>query len=53
MYISGYFEGTDGVNLFYRRWIPKNPLALMVLVYGAGEHSGRLRCIFFFSFTQT
>lgn len=41
MYINGYFEGTDRVNLFYRGWIPKNPRALMVLVHGAGEHSGR------------
>ncbi|WP_051302300.1 alpha/beta hydrolase [Salibacterium aidingense] len=41
MYIDGHFSGTDGVNLFYRGWVPQKPRALLILVHGAGEHSGR------------
>jgi lysophospholipase len=41
MFITGHFWGGDGVNLFYRGWIPKKPRALLILIHGAGEHSGR------------
>ncbi len=41
MYIDGYFKGAEDVNLFYRGWIPQKPRALLILVHGAGEHSGR------------
>lgn len=40
-FISGYYAGTKGVNLYYRSWIPDDPRALMVLIHGGGEHSGR------------
>ncbi|MEX2104963.1 MAG: alpha/beta fold hydrolase, partial [Bacilli bacterium] len=40
-YISGYYTGTNGVNLYYHGWVPAEPRALMVLIHGAGEHSGR------------
>ncbi|SFB22132.1 Lysophospholipase, alpha-beta hydrolase superfamily [Lentibacillus halodurans] len=38
---SSHFKASDGVRLFYRGWIPENPRALLILVHGAGEHSGR------------
>lgn len=41
MDITGNFKGMDNVNLFYRGWIPQNPSALLILIHGAGEHSGR------------
>lgn len=28
------------INLFYRSWIPVNPIGLVLLIHGAGEHSG-------------
>ncbi|MBO8163418.1 MAG: alpha/beta hydrolase [Brevibacillus sp.] len=37
---SGYFAGTRGTNLYYRGWMPPQIRALMILVHGAGEHSG-------------
>ncbi|MEJ8544995.1 alpha/beta hydrolase [Brevibacillus borstelensis] len=39
-YKSGYYAGTHGDNLYYQEWLPKEPLALMILLHGAGEHSG-------------
>lgn len=41
MYISGHVSGYDGVNLFYRGWIPQEPRGFLILIHGAGEHSGR------------
>lgn len=41
MITSGYFPGADGVRLFYRGWICERPKALVILIHGAGEHSGR------------
>ena len=35
------FAGFDGTNLFYGSWESKNPQAVMVVVHGFGEHSGR------------
>ena len=35
-------EGTDGVDVYCRRWMPRDaPRATVVLVHGAAEHSGR------------
>lgn len=39
--ISDYYALTKGINLYNRSWIPDDPRALMILVHGAGEHSGR------------
>ena len=36
------FEGTDGVEVFARRWAPEGaPRAAVVVVHGLSEHSGR------------
>lgn len=37
-------QSGDGSQLFARRWLPsRNPKALMVIVHGLGEHSGRFQ----------
>jgi lysophospholipase len=40
-YITGHYSGVQGVNLYYRGWIPADCRALIILIHGAGEHSGR------------
>ena len=36
------FVDADGVEVFYRRWLPDGPAAAaVVVVHGASEHSGR------------
>lgn len=39
-YISGYYTGTQGANLYFQAWLPAEPRALMILIHGSGEHSG-------------
>ncbi len=39
---EGYFNGEDGHRLYYRGWLPDGkPQALLVIVHGLAEHSGR------------
>jgi alpha-beta hydrolase superfamily lysophospholipase len=39
---EGSFQGVGGVNLFYQCWRPgKKPKAVLAIVHGFGEHSGR------------
>lgn len=38
---EGIYTGSDGQGLFYRRWRPDKPKAILVVVHGFGEHSGR------------
>ncbi|MBN1311538.1 MAG: lysophospholipase [Anaerolineae bacterium] len=41
-HIEGTFQGFGDVHLFYQRWRPeKKPKAVLVIVHGFGEHSGR------------
>jgi alpha-beta hydrolase superfamily lysophospholipase len=36
------FRGDDGVEVFYRQWVPEGPArAVVVIVHGASEHSAR------------
>lgn len=36
------FVDVDGIGVFYRRWVPKGDVrAIVVIVHGASEHSGR------------
>ncbi len=35
------FEGAEGRSLFRRAWLPPDPRAVLVVVHGFGEHSGR------------
>ncbi|GAE92004.1 lysophospholipase [Gracilibacillus boraciitolerans JCM 21714] len=38
---TNYYIAIDKVKLFYRSWIPERPKAIIILIHGAGEHSGR------------
>ena len=39
---TGYFTGAGGVRLFYQSWRPPiKPRAILLLVHGLAEHSGR------------
>lgn len=38
---TGTFIGKGGTEIFYQRWIAPSPKAVIVLVHGMGEHSGR------------
>jgi alpha-beta hydrolase superfamily lysophospholipase len=40
--VEGSFEGTGGLELYYQSWQPEQePRAVVVIVHGFGEHSGR------------
>lgn len=40
--IDGYFKGQEGFNLYFQGWLPpENPRAIIFLVHGLAEHSGR------------
>jgi alpha-beta hydrolase superfamily lysophospholipase len=40
--INGFFIGQGGFNLYYRGWLPKqNPSAIIFIIHGLAEHSGR------------
>ncbi|MDR0785407.1 MAG: lysophospholipase [Treponema sp.] len=36
-----WLTAEDGVKLFVRRWIPPNPRAVLNVIHGMAEHSGR------------
>ncbi|HQU16947.1 MAG: hypothetical protein B7Z66_06430 [Chromatiales bacterium 21-64-14] len=38
---EGTFRGADGVELHYRRWRPEDARAVLVIMHGISEHSGR------------
>lgn len=38
---NGFFEGREGVSLYYQYWRVEEPKAIMILVHGFGEHSDR------------
>ena len=39
---EGHFTGAGNGSIFYQYWFPETaPKALLLLVHGAGEHSGR------------
>lgn len=35
-----YSKHLSEINLYYRSWIPVNPVGLVLFIHGAGEHSG-------------
>lgn len=39
--LDGRLTGQGGVPIFYRGLIPENPRAVLVIVHGVAEHSGR------------
>ena len=42
-YIEDEYEGVDGIKLYYQAWLPENPKAVVQLIHGFGEHSGRYK----------
>lgn len=32
---------SDGIEIFYRSWLPAAPTAIVLVLHGASEHSGR------------
>jgi len=38
---EGKFEGAKGLSIFYQSWLPENPKAIVQVVHGFAEHSGR------------
>ena len=41
-HVEGTFNGFEGLELYYQRWRPEGePKAVLAVVHGLGEHSGR------------
>ncbi|MCC2657913.1 MAG: lysophospholipase [Panacagrimonas sp.] len=40
---EGRFKGKKDIEIFWQSWVPERPRAVVVLVHGLGEHSGRYR----------
>ncbi len=39
---GGRFQGVRGTDIYYQAWLPdEDPMAVVVVVHGLGEHSGR------------
>ena len=38
---ESHFQGSDGLGLFRRAWLPPEPRRALVVVHGYAEHSGR------------
>jgi alpha-beta hydrolase superfamily lysophospholipase len=38
---EGWREAADGLRLYWQRWKPEAPRAMLLFVHGLGEHSGR------------
>ena len=38
---EGRFQGKNKVEIFWQSWLPEKPKAVVVIVHGLGEHSGR------------
>ncbi|MFC4402569.1 alpha/beta hydrolase [Gracilibacillus xinjiangensis] len=43
MHSSNFFQAKDGLQLFYQTWVPSKPKAVIIIIHGAGEHSGKYR----------
>lgn len=40
--IQGNFRGVGGMELYFQAWLPEgNPRAVLTIVHGAGDHTGR------------
>lgn len=40
-HIEGEFIGVKGLKIYYQSWVPESPKAVIQLVHGGFEHSGR------------
>lgn len=38
---EGRLQSPDSVSIYWQRWLPADPRALLLFVHGLGEHSGR------------
>ncbi len=38
-----YFTGLENLKIFYQSWIPKNPKAVVQIIHGGFEHTGRYK----------
>lgn len=38
---ENFFEGQKGTKIYYQKWLPDKPKAVIELLHGFGEHSGR------------
>ncbi|MFX0123462.1 MAG: alpha/beta hydrolase [Candidatus Hodarchaeota archaeon] len=38
---EGEFEGANGLKIYYQAWLPDDPKAVVQIVHGGFEHSGR------------
>ena len=44
-HIEGEFKGINGLKIYYQAWIPGTPKAVIQLVHGGFEHSGRYQSV--------
>jgi len=44
-HIEGEFKGVKGLKIYYQAWIPDTPKAVIQLVHGGFEHSGRYQSV--------
>ncbi len=44
-HIEGGFIGAEGLKIYYQSWVPESPKAVIQLVHGGFEHSGRYQNI--------
>ena len=42
-YIEDEYEGVDDTKLYYQAWLPENPKAVVQVIHGTFEHSGRYK----------
>ena len=40
-HLEGTLIGVGGLKLYYQVWCPDNPKAVLQIIHGFGEHSGR------------
>ncbi|HOF13452.1 MAG TPA: alpha/beta hydrolase, partial [Spirochaetota bacterium] len=38
---TGTFIGKGGIEIFFQQWEVANPKAVLIIIHGLGEHSGR------------
>lgn len=38
---EGHVTSSDGLRLYWQRWMPEAPKAILLFVHGLGDHSGR------------
>ena len=40
-HLEGEFKGVKDLKIYYQAWLPESPIAVIQLVHGGFEHSGR------------